>query len=81
MGPSSYRWELARAQLPPDFLALITYLFREVLDGRNAWVADGVTRALGRAPRDFTEYVRDTAATGVWNVCREVPAHALAHTA
>jgi uncharacterized protein YbjT (DUF2867 family) len=76
-----YASALERAQLPPEFLALITYLFREVLDGRNAWVADGVTRALGRAPRDFTEYVRDTAATGVWNVGREVPADDLAHTA
>jgi hypothetical protein len=58
---------LERAQLPPEFVTLITYLFKEVLDGRNAWVADGVIRALGRPPRDFTEYVRDTAATGVWN--------------
>jgi hypothetical protein len=28
--------------------------------------ADGVQRALGRAPRDFTDYARRTAATGVW---------------
>jgi uncharacterized protein YbjT (DUF2867 family) len=39
----------------------------EVFDGRNASVKDGVTRALGRAPRDFSDCVRDTAATGVWN--------------
>jgi hypothetical protein len=38
-----------------------------VLDGRNAHVADGVRRALGREARDFTDYVRETAATGVWN--------------
>jgi hypothetical protein len=43
------------------------YLFTEVLDGRNAWVADGVTRALGRPPRDFADYVRRTAPSGVWN--------------
>ena len=24
-------------------------------------------RALGRAPRDFADYVRDAVATGVWN--------------
>jgi hypothetical protein len=58
---------LRAAQLPSEFVSLITYLFTEVLDGRNAWVADGVTRALGRAPRDFADYVRETAATGVWN--------------
>lgn len=27
----------------------------------------GVQRALGRAPRDFSDYVRRTAATGVWS--------------
>lgn len=29
-------------------------------------LGDGVERALGRPPRDFAEYARDTAATGVW---------------
>ena len=37
-----------------------------VLDGRNAHVADGVPRALGREPRDFSDSARDAAATGVW---------------
>ena len=46
---------------------LLTYLFSEVLDGRNAHLADGVQRALGREPRDFSDYVRATAATGVWD--------------
>ena len=38
-----------------------------MLDGRNAHLTDGVQRALGREPRDFGEYARDPAATGVWN--------------
>ena len=46
---------------------LLTYLFSEVLDGRNAHLADGVQRALGREPRDFSDYAREAAATGVWN--------------
>jgi hypothetical protein len=29
-------------------------------------VTDGVQRALGRPPRDFAEYARNTAATGIW---------------
>jgi uncharacterized protein YbjT (DUF2867 family) len=62
-----YAAALRAAQLPADLVALITYLFTEVLDGRNASVADGVTRALGRPPRDFADYLRDAAATGVWN--------------
>jgi uncharacterized protein YbjT (DUF2867 family) len=47
-------------------VALITYLFSEVLDGRNERLADGVQRALGRPPRDFGDFARDTAAAGAW---------------
>ncbi|SDI67898.1 Uncharacterized conserved protein YbjT, contains NAD(P)-binding and DUF2867 domains [Paraburkholderia steynii] len=57
---------LEEAQLPPDMIGLIRYLFTEVLDGRNASVQDGVLRALGRRPREFGDYVRATATTGVW---------------
>jgi hypothetical protein len=46
---------------------LLTYLFNEVVDGRNANTTDGVRRALGREPRDFANYARDAAATGVWD--------------
>jgi hypothetical protein len=34
----------------------VTYLVTEVLDGRNERLADGVREALGREPRDFSEY-------------------------
>lgn len=57
---------LEQAQLPPDFVALIKYLFTEVLDGRNAYLTDGVQRALGRAPRDFADYARRAVAGGAW---------------
>jgi short subunit dehydrogenase-like uncharacterized protein len=53
--------------VPADVIALVTYLFTEVLDGRNAQVTDGVRRALGREARDFAVFARDAAATGVWN--------------
>jgi uncharacterized protein YbjT (DUF2867 family) len=53
--------------VPPEAIELLTYLFSDVLDGRNAHVTDGVERALGRPPRDFADYARATAATGVWN--------------
>jgi uncharacterized protein YbjT (DUF2867 family) len=64
--PAEYAQALRDAQLPQDLVALIVYLFTEVLVEANASVADGVTRALGRPPRDFAEYVRATAASGVW---------------
>jgi uncharacterized protein YbjT (DUF2867 family) len=57
---------LEQVQLPPDFVALIKYLFTEVLDGRNAYLTDGVQRALGRAPTDFADYARRAAASGAW---------------
>ena len=57
---------LAELQVPSDFVKLLTYLFTEVLDGRNDYLTDGVQRALGREPRDFADYARDAAATGVW---------------
>ena len=59
---------LAEAQVPDDYIGLLRYIFGEVLDGRNAEVTDGVQRALGREPRDFADFVRDAAATGVWDV-------------
>jgi uncharacterized protein YbjT (DUF2867 family) len=58
---------LEQAQLPADLIALIKYLFTEVLDGRNAYVTDGVQRALGRAPTEFAEYARRAAASGAWS--------------
>lgn len=63
----AYVAALEQAQLPPDIVAIIKTLFTEELDGRNESLTDGVTRALGRPPRDFADYVRYTAANGVWN--------------
>ncbi|WP_221030564.1 NAD(P)H-binding protein [Actomonas aquatica] len=49
------------AGVPADYVHLLDYLFGTVLDGRNAWVADGVERALGRPARDFAEFARRAA--------------------
>ena len=62
-----YAAAAAEQGVPGDVIELLAYLFSEVLDGRNAHLADGVQRALGREPRDFSDYARDTAASGVWN--------------
>ena len=61
-----YEAGLAAHGVPADVAGLLRYLFTEVLDGRNATPADGVQRALGRQPRDFTVYARDAAAAGAW---------------
>jgi uncharacterized protein YbjT (DUF2867 family) len=59
---------LARHAVPAEYVEFLTHLFTKVLDGRNAHLTDGVQRALGREPRDFADYARATAATGVWEV-------------
>ncbi|TDC11814.1 NAD(P)H-binding protein [Actinomadura bangladeshensis] len=61
-----YAAALKEHGLPGDVIGLLTYLFTTVLDGRNAAPADGVRRALGREPRDFAAYARETADSGVW---------------
>jgi uncharacterized protein YbjT (DUF2867 family) len=63
-----YSSMLSELEIPDEFVSLLTYLFTEVLDGRNACLADGVQRALGRAPKDFRDYARDAAASGIWAV-------------
>ncbi|GAB3976508.1 hypothetical protein GCM10027615_46360 [Plantactinospora veratri] len=62
-----YAAMLAEQKLPAEVAALLTYLFVEVLDGRNARLGDGVRRALGREPRDFRDFARRAAATGIWS--------------
>ena len=57
----------AEQGVPSEVVEMLTYIFGEVLDGRNAHLADGVQRALGREPRDFRDYAREAAASGVWN--------------
>jgi len=63
-----YAAQLDAHGVPGDYVSLVTYLFATVLDGRNESLEDGVERALGREPRDFAAYARETAATGVWAI-------------
>ncbi|WP_425578099.1 NmrA family transcriptional regulator [Streptomyces albiaxialis] len=58
-----YRAALEQQGLPGEFAEL----FESVLDGRNAHLVPGVREALGREPRDFADYAREAAATGVWS--------------
>lgn len=55
------------AGIPEAYISLLDFLFREVLDGRNESLANGVQDALDRQPRDFRDYVADTLATGTWS--------------
>ena len=51
-----------------EFVAdVFTKIARETLDGRNAHIADGVERALGRKPRDFAEFAQSAMTAGAWS--------------
>ena len=53
-------------RIPDELVDLMIYLFTTVLDGRNVKPMHGVEQALGRPPRDFSDYVRETATAGIW---------------
>jgi uncharacterized protein YbjT (DUF2867 family) len=67
ISPEDFAAGLAADGVPPDIVDFLVDLFGTVLDGRNIAVGDGVERVLGRPARDFADYARVTAATGVWN--------------
>ncbi|MFF0446958.1 NAD(P)H-binding protein [Streptomyces sp. NPDC004609] len=55
-----YREELAAAGYPPEYTDLFIGLFRHIRESGSAELSDGVRRALGREPQDFSEYTRRT---------------------
>ncbi|OEK00388.1 NmrA family transcriptional regulator [Roseivirga sp. 4D4] len=54
-------------QVPDAYIWLINYLFTNVLDGRNSSTTNTIEEVLGRPAKRFSDYVKETAATGVWN--------------
>lgn len=67
ISPEEFAADMRRAGVPEDVTALLIELFTVVLDGRNSPVMHGVEEVLGRPARDFADYARATAATGVWS--------------
>tara|TARA_R110002096_G_scaffold279497_1_gene473703 strand:+ start:1224 stop:2060 length:837 start_codon:yes stop_codon:yes gene_type:complete len=54
--------------VPVDFVWLIEYLFSEVLGNpSNSEITNDIEYVLGRKPKDFSDYVKETAKTGVWD--------------
>ena len=54
------------AEMGREVADLMVALSEEVFDGRNESLADGVQKALGRPPRDFTDFCRQAAQNGAW---------------
>ena len=63
-----YSAMMKSAGVPSDYIWLFDYLFREVLGKpENQEISNDVEKVLGRKPKDFSEFARETAKTGVWN--------------
>ena len=63
---NDYAGVLREAGLPQDVIWLITYLFTEVLDGRNESVKHDIQHVLGRKAGSFDQYVHRTVRGGLW---------------
>jgi uncharacterized protein YbjT (DUF2867 family) len=59
---------IEQSGIPENIAWLLNYLFETVLDGRNAYVGDGVQRALGREPADFSAFARRISNRGTWQL-------------
>lgn len=63
---------LKQADIPADYVWLMEYLFSNVLTNPdNSIVTNDVEKVLKRPAKDFSDYAKETAATGVWNVTQE----------
>ncbi|WP_420320302.1 NAD(P)H-binding protein [Flagellimonas sp.] len=68
IGLPAYTQMLKEQGVPGDYVWLINYLFTEVLGNEaNQVITHDVEKVLGRKPKDFSVYVEETAATGIWN--------------
>jgi len=65
--PQAHVTELVEQGLELEDAEAVRDLFAVIRNHRSEYVSDGVQRVLGRAPRDFTDWARETAATGLWS--------------
>ena len=66
VSPDEYTSILIANQVPQAYIDLLSYLFTQVMDGRNASLGDGVQRAIHRDPANFSAFVDNTLKTGIW---------------
>lgn len=64
---SAYVGMLEEHNVPKDYIWLINYLFTEVLgDERISEMSNDIELVLGRKPKDFTTYAKETAEAEIW---------------
>ncbi|WP_438423628.1 SDR family oxidoreductase [Aquimarina macrocephali] len=63
----SYIKMLKQQGVPADFIWLVEYLFSEVLGSpNNSEITNDIEKVLKRKPIDFSEYISNTAKSGIW---------------
>lgn len=67
-----YESMLRSYQVPEEVVSLVTYLFSQVLDGRNESVQNAIPTVLGRPATSFQQYVNKTISQGMWKTPRFV---------
>ncbi|MEV8377610.1 NAD(P)H-binding protein [Kribbella sp. NPDC056861] len=65
--PEQHVAELVEFGLPQEDAEAVRDLFAVIRNHRSEYVSEGVEQVLGRAPRDFADWARETAQTGVWS--------------
>ncbi len=64
----AYVQAMKQQGVPADYIWLIEYLFSEVLGNpNNSEITHDIEKVLGRKSKDFSEYVKETMATGIWH--------------
>ena len=64
----AYTNAMKQQGVPADFVWLVEYLFSEVLGNPgNSEITNDIEKVLGRKAIDFSDYVKATVKTGVWN--------------
>lgn len=66
LDPEDHVGELVEQGLTQEDAEAVRDLFAVIRNHRSEYVSDGVEKVLGRPPRDFATWARETAATGVW---------------
>ncbi|GHC45259.1 NAD(P)H-binding protein [Streptomyces cinnamoneus] len=64
---AAYAVDLMRAGYPAGDAEAVASFMDGIGKGHDDYLSTGVQDCLGRPPRPFEDYVRETAATGVWN--------------
>jgi uncharacterized protein YbjT (DUF2867 family) len=65
--PAEFIADMVTEGMPAEEAEVLTWLFAEILDGRNEATTDTIATVLGRPAGSFADYARRTAVTGVWD--------------